>query len=126
MERRLAGLRQSGHSSARFESVHGLADGADPDDELGGGSGGTRALVVTDVPQELVLRGHDAVCCPEFVVELVVQARLTADQVGEERHVDRVCTLRLCCHGMNYPTTPRHEQPGQLYNRRSFRRPARC
>jgi hypothetical protein len=53
-----------------------------------------RAGVLAQVAQELELRGDDPVPLAETVVEVVVEARLAADQVGEEaREVELVVTL---------------------------------
>jgi hypothetical protein len=73
-----------GNPSVPFQAVDAFAGRADADGEFAGEVADPGAGVRVQVAQELVLRGDDPVPLAQPVVELVVQARLTADQVGEQ------------------------------------------
>lgn len=69
------------------------------DDELRSDVGHPGPRVLAHEPQELELRRHDPVPLTQAVVQRVVQARLTADEIREESL--EVCdVIQFICHGI--------------------------
>ena len=55
--------------------------------------------MVAEVAQELELGRNDPVPFPETVIEVVVEARLAPDEIGEETGEVRP-VIRCTCHGI--------------------------